>query len=338
MKRSIILWAAMMMIAISCEKAMPVTETSGIPMTLTATISSDETRLSFTDDPANKVIKTLWEAGDKVSVVSIGADNAMIANDIFTTESSGESVDFTGTFTGGNDAVKIMVYYPAMTESYSQSNGTNWGAPSYNGGYNKQGILYNICVGDKYIHRNSSNFLQRSADSPDHLKDLMILAGAGNMNDIRNNSLTVTMEHNLYVFKVNLTFPTEDDIIRHVELVRTTSTGSTGKDATISWSGWGYIYAYGGRSAGGYSNLVRMNLGDKITSQEMGSGVNIPSSKKLTVYIPAGTTTNGVIGVNTGDKFRIDCKGTRSSYSKTLTVASNTTFKRGMVYPVDVTF
>ena len=328
----------MMMIAISCEKAMPVTETSGIPMTLTATISSDETRLSFTDDPANKVIKTLWEAGDKVSVVSIGADNAMIANDIFTTESSGESVDFTGTFTGGNDAVKIMVYYPAMTESYSQSNGTNWGAPSYNGGYNKQGILYNICVGDKYIHRNSSNFLQRSADSPDHLKDLMILAGAGNMNDIRNNSLTVTMEHNLYVFKVNLTFPTEDDIIWHVELVRTTSTGSTGKDATISWSGWGYIYAYGGRSAGGYSNLVRMNLGDKITSQEMGSGVNIPSSKKLTVYIPAGTTTNGVIGVNTGDKFRIDCKGTRSSYSKTLTVASNTTFKRGMVYPVDVTF
>lgn len=338
MKRSIVLWAALLMIAVSCEKNIPETEVCGIPMTLTATIGSDETRLSFTDDETNKVIKTLWEAGDKLSVVSIGSDYTVIANDIFTTNSAGNSVDFTGTFTGGEAAVKIMVYYPAMTESYSQSNGTNWGAPSYNGGFNSHGALYNICVGDKYIHRNSGNFLQRTANSTDHMKDLMILAGAGNMNDIRNNSLTVTMEHNLYVFKVNLTFPTEDDIIRHVELVRTTSTGSTGKDATISWSGWGYIYAYGGRSAGGYSNLVGMNLGDKITSQEMGSGVTIPSSKKLTVYIPAGTTTNGVIGVNAGDKFRIDCRGSRSTYSKTLTVASNTTFKRGMVYPVDVTF
>ena len=339
MKKIIFLWAALLMTAVSCEKNIPETEVCGIPMTLTATIGSDETRISYTDDEANKVIKALWRSGDKVSVVSIGSDNAVIANDIFTTTGSGESADFNGTFTGGDAAVRVMVYYPAMTESYIESSVTKWGAPSFNDGYNRVGVIHGISVGDKFIWRSCNNMLQRTADSPAHLENLMVLAGTGNLSDIKNNSLKVTLAHNMYVFKVNMTFPSEGETVRHVELIRTSSTGSYGKDQTIDWSGWGYIYAGGGRSLGGYGHKVMMNLGEKITSYEMGSGVTVPSGRKLTVYMPASPSSNGSIGITAGDQFTIECTtSANNKYSKTLTVTSNRSFSMGNVYPVDVTF
>ena len=101
MKKYIISVACILAALVSCQKNdAPVQtpqENQPMKVTLTATIGSDDTKVSFVDE--NNVLKTAWEVGDNVSLIALDESGNVLSNDVFTTLSAGKSVNFTGTFT-----------------------------------------------------------------------------------------------------------------------------------------------------------------------------------------------------------------------------------------------
>ena len=80
----------------ACDKTeAPAVKEAGVPMILKATIGDPASRVTITDDEGNKVLKAAWEAGDKVSVLSVDNSGKLIANDIFTAGAAGKTATFT---------------------------------------------------------------------------------------------------------------------------------------------------------------------------------------------------------------------------------------------------
>lgn len=117
---TIILASALAFTFSSCQKSEIEKPVEGVPMTLTASIDvpQADTKTAVVYDDVNKVLKTSWVAGDKVSVFTLDANEVPMSHDIFTAASvSGHTADFTGTFTGGKGYSKIIVQYPALTSN-----------------------------------------------------------------------------------------------------------------------------------------------------------------------------------------------------------------------------
>ena len=127
---TIILASALAFTFSSCQKSEIEKPVEGVPMTLTASIDvpQADTKTALVYDDVNKVLKTSWVAGDKVSVFTLDANGVPLSHDIFTaTAVSGHTADFTGTFTGSIGYSRIIVQYPALETDESNKyvfNGT----------------------------------------------------------------------------------------------------------------------------------------------------------------------------------------------------------------------
>ena len=85
MKRYIVSMACVIAALVSCQKnETPVEaadENQPIRLTLTATIGGDDTKVTYVDE--ENVLKAAWEAGDKVSLLSLDISGNLLSNDVF---------------------------------------------------------------------------------------------------------------------------------------------------------------------------------------------------------------------------------------------------------------
>lgn len=330
---------ALLITAVSCNKDIlnPATEDQvGVPMTLTLTIGEPETRVATTDDELAKKLSFAWEAGDKVSVVSLNGGGSLIANDIFTTAAGGTTATFSGTFTGG-EAAKVVVFYPALTESYVEAETTKWRVPRENGySGSTSGILEGLS--STYISiRDWAYTLQTALDSPSHLKNYMILRGEADIDDIKTGNLTVNLEHMTTVLKVKLTLPSAG-----LTLTRASITMKKADDGYLNnvGQGWGWLGQLKSYSVGGSTNHADICLGSQVSS---GTGTGLTAvGNTATVYIPFTLKLADKIGsgsewltMTAGQKFDLIVETTTGDYSQTLVFSADRDLKPGKLYTIN---
>ena len=122
MKRYIVSMACVIAALVSCQKNETPVETADenqpIRLTLTATIGGDDTKVAYVDE--ENVLKAAWEAGDKVSLLSLDISGNLLSNDVFEATYAGKSAEFEGSFTNDPATASVWVYYPALRHGILQ--------------------------------------------------------------------------------------------------------------------------------------------------------------------------------------------------------------------------
>jgi len=339
MKKHIFIGAALLAIlAVSCDKAdVPSSEPAakGIPMTLTATIVSADTKVDVVDDETNKVLKCNWEVGDKVSVISLDASNNVLANDIFDATAAGKTAAFNGTFTGGS-AARVVVIYPALTGGTGSATERWHSDPSHNGTYINVGILQGVYESYNAMQLSTSYYLQRVLNSAEHLENYLVMSGEADKTDLSTNKLTVDLVHRTAVLKVKLTLPASGKTIKRVTVYANKADATQFKYVRYGWLTFETITStfYGNDS----SNSMGMNLGASIDGGN-GSGLTV-SGTTATVYIPfVPNGDTGEVTFNSGDKLTV-----RVLYSSTdsddaeLVFSSDKTVQAGKLYTINASY
>lgn len=313
----------------ACNKTeTPAVREAGVAMTLKATIGDPASRVTFTDDESNKVLKAAWEAGDKVSVLSVDNSGKLIANDIFTAGAAGKTATFTGTYTGG-DAEHIMIYYPAFTQHNSDD---TWMVPVENG-YSDEGPYYGIKVGDLYTNHRNSYILQTALDSPSHLKNYLQYIGEADIDDMKANTLTAILHCACTVLKLNLTLPSAGKVLLNASVEAKQSDGSW---KSVFGNGWGWLYK--GANPGYSVNTtdeVNIFAGGAVNSGTA-SGLTV-SGNTTTLYIPVHASTSSM-SFTAGDYLVVEATyDSAFPKSDNLVFASDFTFELGKVYTINAT-
>lgn len=273
MKKYLFIIAAACVALVACNKnETPVETPSGaspIKVTLTASIGSD-TKVTYTDE--GNVLKTAWEVGDKVSVLSLDVSGNLLKNDVFTAVSAGKSADFEGDFSNDPATASVWVYYPALTEGEG-TDGNRYRSPVENG-YSATGILCDAKIGSEYIRVRGAYYLQKNNADPSHLEQYTTMCGQAVMN---GNQFTVNLEHMSFVIKAVLTLPSDNIKVSTAMLTHKTSGGG---GTTMTWNGDRQIInpPYWNNSTG----YIDMCFGDSVDSGS-GTGFTVEGNT-LTVY------------------------------------------------------
>lgn len=271
MKRNLILFAAMFVAVVACNKNESPVETpasSPVKMTLTATIGAD-TKITYVDE--DNVLKAEWQQYDKVSLLAVDANGKLLSNDIFTAKAAGKTAEFEGTFANPDGTDAVYVYYPAMTQTDPIKGG--YMSPVENG-YSDQGVLYN-CY-DIYFSVRTSYFLQKHNADPSHVAQYSVMAGQAAMD---GNKLTVSLDHLSYVIKATLELPEDALKVQYLDIRSYNSGGVSGNpDSHISHSGWGWIESMEVRQ--GVSNILNHGFGE----DEFATGLTLEGNT-LTAYV-----------------------------------------------------
>ena len=152
MRRIIVVAAVLLAALASCQKnSAPETHSAAIPMTLTASIG-DDTKITYKDE--DNALKTEWELYDKVSLLAVDISGNLISNNIFTAQSSGKTVDFTGEFANDPNTSAVYVYYPALAQG--EGTAVNPYSVYSPDSYNDHGVLEGAKKGTPYITFYSS--------------------------------------------------------------------------------------------------------------------------------------------------------------------------------------
>lgn len=342
MRKHIFIGAALLAIlAVSCDKAdVPASEpeAKGIPMTLTATIVSADTKVAVVDDETNKVLKCDWKVGDKVSVLSLNSENKPQTNDIFTATATGKTASFSGTFTGGSPA-RVVVIYPALTEGVGSgsTSAEKWhSSPAHNANYVTIGILEGVDIGYNAMMYSPDYRLQRVLNSAEHLENYLVMSGEADMTDLSTNKLTVDLVHRTAVLKVKLALPAAGKTIKSVEVYANKADATSFDFSRYGWVNFETITS--SFSANSYSNYTDMSLGTSIDSG-YGSGLTV-SGTTATVYIPfVPNGDTGKVTFNTGDKLTVRVHYSLSEYvSKELFFSSDKTLQAGNLYTINAVY
>lgn len=340
MRKHIFIGAALLaVLAVSCDKAdVPASEpeAKGIPMTLTATIVSADTKVAVVDDETNKVLKCDWKVGDKVSVLSLNSENKPQANDIFTATATGKTAAFSGTFTGVSPA-RVVVIYPALTEGvgFGSDDEDRWHSPSHNGGYSTVGILGGVTTSYQSMQLRTSYYLQSVLNSAEHLEYYLVMSGEADMTDLSTNKLTVDLVHRTAVLKVKLTLPAAGKTIKEVAVYANRADATVFDYTRNGWLPFETITStFGGNS---YSNDMSMNLGASIDSGS-GSGLTV-SGTTATVYIPfVPNGDTGEVTFNSGDKLTVRVYYSDSDVDTELIFSSDKTLQAGRLYTINAVY
>ncbi len=205
MRKLFILSTAVLAVMVSCQKNQETVSSSeegnGVPMTLTANISG--TKTAYNDNGSG--LKETWNAEESISVVTLDGDNGeLVSVDTFT--SSGEagrsSATFSGTFTGGASPAKVIAIYPALTMS-----GGMYRTPAYKDRYgNIARIIYN--GSGQYFQYSQNNEVKQTANADfSHMTNYCLMSGAVDIDDIKNGTLTVSLNNLMTVLKLVVTLP-----------------------------------------------------------------------------------------------------------------------------------
>lgn len=304
MKRYIIAITAVFAVLVSCQKSeepqVSVSETNPIEMTLNVSIESDDTKVTFTDD--DNVLRTAWEVGDKVSVLGVDLYGKLRTNDVFTATSAGKSATFSGTYSNDSWTANVYVIYPALSEGKGTSE-NQWSSES--------GVVYGAYI-DNAFYNVSHPDVSNTLNDPSHLKNVAVMHGLATKS---GSEFDVTLSHQTYVIKLNLTFPV-DGVTPYFVYVKGFDKNGTSKHP--SKYGWTYFDDFEYLS---YSTSMLMKNYEAI------------SGNKATIYMYGFAGVSGRT-YNADDYFQIEA----GSYKLKKTFTKETTIVNGKMYTINADF
>lgn len=274
----------------------------GVPMTLTASIASTDTKAIAT--PGASGIDFTWEENAQISILTLNDSGKLLTNDIFTsTNASGATTaTFAGSFTGDAENT-IVCYYPALTSSDAK------GLKSANGvliEFNESSIYGTYKLPSEY--------------SENYLGDSVILTGDAT---ITGSELNTTLNHRTSIIKVTADISLTQ--FASIEKVIITSSVSM-----LHSADWFYLEDISGNIAGNTAQNER--IFDYTTPLYVNKAIPfvtyIPSSFKNS-STPIGTTWNITLKGK-------DASNETKTHFTTKTFASEVTFQPGVCYTINI--
>ena len=331
MKKYACIFAVVLMAMTACNKNEAPVETpsasSPVKMTLIATIGAD-TKVTYSDE--DNVLKSAWEAGDEVSLVSVNSSGIVLSVDNFETSSAGKTATFTGTFTNHVKTAAVWVYYPALTEG-NGSVETPFMSPVENG-YSEEGILNGVVLGGEFLTIRSGYYLQKGNGDTSHLSDYAIMMGEA---QVEGNTFITELEHQAYIVKATLTLPVGPEYdLRASEMRLYNSGGYSNTDHPLTQPGWRYTQTPSTPANGAPLAVLSMKLGAELPSGS-GSGVTLAGNTATVYFVGYGSQE-----INKDDYCYIKVSGyiedVEFNYSSSpLKFGSDKTLETGKMYRVN---
>ena len=340
-RKNIIIAGLAVVFAAACTKA-PAEEKTGeeiisgtaIPVSLEVSIGNEnpETRLTYELDGAGTALKSTWNKGDRISLVTYDQNYRLMGNDVLTAESSGSSVKFTGTYTcpekvGSSTRVGISIIYPALSGDPLSTAAE----PPLSNGYYTDGPFY---IQDRLLCLDADRkFIQYSNGNLSNLPYYTLMTGSVDRDDfLETRKFTTTMQHATYIIKAELTLPsthpdgTSDYRITSVK-IQTEAEAPKIPTTLVGYGNMGFMqmkFVQGKFYMQTYLGKIRYD-GEVM-------GISCPRSSKVTVYFIGGLfseTTRFFADVDRLNitAYHLDVKGEE----KTLTATKQ--FKKGLIMP-----
>ena len=296
-RKSIILAGLAVVFAAACTKS-PAEEKTGeeiisgtaIPVSLEVSIGNEnpETRLTYELDGAGTALKSTWNKGDRISLVTYDQNYKLMGNDVLTAESSGSSVKFTGTYTcpeivGTSQRVGIRIIYPALSGDPLSTAAE----PASSNGYYTEGPFY---IQDRLLCLDADRkFIQYSDGNLSNLPYYTLMTGSVDRDDfLETGKFAATMQHATYIIKAELTLPsthpdgTSDYTITSVK-IQTEAEAPKIPTTLVGYGNMGFAQMDFTKS----KYYMQTYLG-KIRSDGVVVGTSCPRSSKVTVYFIGG--------------------------------------------------
>ena len=335
MKKSyLIITAAALLAAASCQKsdtapAAPETRSNPVDIVLSAAIEGADTKVSYTE--VANVLKSAWEAKDKVSLVAYDSGGKVLSNDVFTATEAGASAKFSGTYTGPAGAVAVSVFYPALTEG--DGSATPWQSKTKMAGTSPvTGVLFNMVKGEEFIEVRDHYQLQRGNADLSNVKEAAVMQGViTDIAALNKGEAKVTLKNICYVIKISAKVPSSAGTVK---LVRFQAKQTDGNYAELGFGGWDRIKTFGT----GYGNPARsigLGLGSDLqSSSTYGTGISPDSSGYITAYLMGYTGKAQTLPA--GATLEVSFSGSSALSKSSTPLASDLTLEPGKMYRINV--
>ena len=334
MKKSyLIITAAALLAAASCQKsdtapAAPETRYNPVDIVLSAAIEGADTKVSYTE--VANVLKSAWEAKDKVSLVAYDLGGKVLSNDIFTATEAGASAKFSGTYSDPAGAVAVSVFYPALTEG--DGSATPWQSKTKMAGTSPlTGVLFNMVKDKEYISVRNSYQLQRGNADLSNVKDAAVMQGVvTDIKALKKGEAKVTLKNICYVIKISAKVPSAVGTVKSVIFQAEKADGS---NVSFCFSGWTKVNSFG-TYYGNPWDSIGLGLGSDLQSgTPLGTGISPDSSGYITAYLVG--YTGRVQTLPAGATLKVYLNS--SAFSKSSTpLASDLTLEPGKMYRINV--
>ena len=338
-RKSIILAGLAVVFAAACTKS-PAEEKTGeelisgtaIPVSLEVSIGNEnpETRLTYELDGAGTALKSTWNKGDRISLVTYDQNYKLMGNDVLTAESSGTSVKFKGTYTcpervGSSVRFGICIIYPALSGDPLSTAAE----PASSNGYYTVGPFY---IKDRLLCLDADRkFIQYSDGNLSNLPYYTLMTGSVDRDDfLETGKFAATMQHATYIIKAELTLPrthpdgTSDYLITSVK-IQTEAEAPKIPTTLVGYGEMGFLQM---RFTKG-KFYMQTYLG-KIRSDGVVMGISCPRNSKVTVYFIGGLFSESTRFYADVDYLKITAYHLDENLKeKTLTATKQ--FKKGLI-------
>ena len=291
MKKTFLIFCGLSLIlAASCSKTPLEKQEDGtcnpVELSFYASIGDNvDTRLTYTPD--GNALKSSWnKTYDKLSLVSLDSYGNVVSSDIFTAQSSGKKVKFSGTYTNSNKASSIIIYYPAFSEGegpyYSPSTGR----------YNKYSSHGPFGMDGSELILNEDVPLQQSSNGNlgllGYFSLMTALINADDLLIYFKNDIAISLIHSTYIIKAELKMPewkdqNGDPLGTYVTRVNMYASNPS----VLTYSGKGYM-CKNGSLWGGFGTpqqSMSLALGNIRQSDGQPVGFNADAGETITVYM-----------------------------------------------------
>ena len=291
MKKAFLIFCGLSLIlAASCSKTPLEKQEDGtcnpVELSFYASIGDNvNTKLSYTPD--GNVLKSSWnKTYDKLSLVSLDSYGNVVSSDIFTAQSSGKKVKFSGTYTNSKKASSIIIYYPAFSEGegpyYSPSTGR----------YNKYSSHGPFGMDGSELILNEDVPVQQSSNGNLGLMgNFSLMTALINADDLLiyfKNDIAISLIHSTYIIKAELKMPewkdqNGDPLGTYVTRVNMYASNPS----VLTYSGKGYM-CKNGSLWGGFGTpqqSMSLALGNIRQSDGQPVGFNADAGETITVYM-----------------------------------------------------
>ena len=291
MKKTFLIFCGLSLIlAASCSKTPLEKQEDGtcnpVELSFYASIGDNvDTRLTYTPD--GNALKSSWnKTYDKLSLVSLDSYGNVVSSDIFTAQSSGKKVKFSGTYTNSKKASSIIIYYPAFSEGegpyYSPSTG-RYNKYSSHGPFGMDGSEL-ILNEDVPVQQSSNGNLGLMG----YFSLMTALINADDLLIYFKNDIAISLIHSTYIIKAELKMPewkdqNGDPLGTYVTRVNMYASNPS----VLTYSGKGYM-CKNGSLWGGFGTpqqSMSLALGNIRQSDGQPVGFNADAGETITVYM-----------------------------------------------------
>ena len=291
MKKTFLIFCGLSLIlAASCSKTPLEKQEDGtcnpVELSFYASIGDNvDTRLTYTPD--GNALKSSWnKTYDKLSLVSLDSYGNVVSSDIFTAQSSGKKVKFSGTYTNSKKASSIIIYYPAFSEGegpyYSPSTG-RYNKYSSHGPFGMDGSEL-ILDEDVPVQQSSNGNLGLMGN----FSLMTALINADDLLIYFKNDIAISLIHSTYIIKAELKMPewkdqNGDPLGTYVTRVNMYASNPS----VLTYSGKGYM-CKNGSLWGGFGTpqqSMSLALGNIRQSDGQPVGFNADAGETITVYM-----------------------------------------------------